>query len=336
MSYFLWSTTPDDALAALARDSQLRDPAVLAAQVRRMIRDPKSWEFVEQFAEQWLELDRLDRVTVNRERYRGVDDEIVTAMRLESLHFFAEVLRSDLSVLTFVDSDFTCLNEALAAHYGVSGVVGPHFRRVPLPASARRGGVLTHASVLTGNSDGVDGHPVKRGMWLLKNLLDETPPPPPPNVPELDRKDPKVKGLTIVQAMAVHRNSTACAGCHRKIDPWGIAFEEYDAVGNWQRDGLGAELRKQRTKHPIESLAELPGGAKVDGIEALQAELLRSRSDDVRRALVRKVMAYALGRSLTLQDIEAADALVARLRERGDGMGALVELVVSSYAFQSK
>ena len=173
-------------------------------------------------------------------------------------------------------------------------------------------------------------------MWLLKNLLDETPPPPPPTVPELDRNDPKVRDLTIPQAIAVHRESLACAGCHRKIDPWGLAFEEYDAIGNWQRDGAGAELRRRRTKHPVESVAELPGGVKVGGMKELQAELLRSRQDDFRKALARKMLAYALGRALTLNDRDAADALIPTLRSRGDGLGTLVELITASAAFQSK
>ena len=173
-------------------------------------------------------------------------------------------------------------------------------------------------------------------MWLLKNLFDETPPPPPPNVPELNRENPKVKNLTIPQALAVHRNSTACMGCHRKIDPWGIAFEEYDAVGNWQRDGVGATLRKRRTTQPIDAKAELPTGVKVDGMRELREELLRSKSDEFRRAMLRKVMAYALGRSLTLGDIEAADALVPALRDRDDRLPALIELIVASEPFQSK
>src|SRR5262249_31260377 len=153
-----------------------------------------------------------------------------------------------------------------------------------------RGGVLTHASILTGLSDGKDGHPIKRGVWLLRNLFDETPPPPPPNVPELNRESPKLKGLTIPQALAQHRNNASCMGCHQKIDPWGIAFEEYDALGYWQRDGQGAALRKKRTQQPIEAVAELPGGVKVNGVKELREELLRSKSDEFRRALLRKMM----------------------------------------------
>jgi hypothetical protein len=336
LSYFLWSSMPDESLIKLAETSQLRNPDVLSAQTRRMINDPRAWEFIEQFTEQWLELDRLQRVTVDRGQYPNFSEELSAAMRMESLHFFGEVLRSDETLFQILDSDFTHVNEVLAEHYGIAGVSGPQFRRVSLDESHHRGGVLTHASVLTGTSDGHDGHPIKRGMWLLRNLLDERPPPPPPNVPDLDRADPKVRGLTIPQALAVHRESTACMGCHRKIDPWGLAFEEYDAIGNWQRDGTGAELRRRRTQHPIESDATLPGGAEVNGMKQLQSELLRTRKDTFRRTLLRKVMAYALGRSLTLADLEAADSLAPTLRDRGDRMATLVELIVASKVFQSK
>jgi mono/diheme cytochrome c family protein len=336
LSYLLWSTMPDEALRRLADQAKLRDPAVLSAQVRRMIQDPRAWAFIEQFTEQWLELDRLQRVAISKDRYPGFDDQLATAMRLETIHFFGAVLRSDLSIFQFLASDFTCVNETMAAHYGIPGVAGPQFRKVKLDAAHHRGGVLTHASVLTGLSDGRDGHPIKRGMWLLKNLLDETPPPPPPNVPELNRDHPNVKNLTISQALAVHRSNASCMGCHQKFDPWGIAFEEYDAVGNWQRTGPGADLRKRRTVQPIESQAELPTGVTVGGMQELRAELLRAKSDDFRRALLRKVMAYALGRTLTLADVETADGLVAALRAREDRLPALIELIVASEPFQSK
>jgi hypothetical protein len=246
------------------------------------------------------------------------------------------VLRGDMSVFEFLDSDFTCVNDRLAAHYGIGGVTGPAFRMVPLDECLHRGGVLTHAGILTGLSDGKDGHPIKRGVWLLRNLLDDPPPPPPPNVPELDRERPGQKNLTIPQALAVHRDQASCNSCHRKIDPWGIAFEEYDAVGNWQRDGKGATLREKRTEQPIAAESELPDGAKVNGLKELREELIRSRSDDFRRAMARKVMAYALGRTLTRGDADAADALVPALRAHDDRLPALIELIVASEPFQSK
>jgi mono/diheme cytochrome c family protein len=336
LSYFLWSTMPDAELMRLADESKLRDPTVRSAQITRLVKDAKAWQFVEQFPDQWLELDRLQRVVVNKERYPGIDDALLAAMRLETVHFFGAVLHENLSIFEFLASDFTCLNDRLAAHYGIAGVEGATFRKVKLDKDHHRGGLLTHASVLTGNSDGIDGHPIKRGMWLLKNLLDDPPPPPPPNVPELNRESPKLRGLTIPQALAAHRDNTACAGCHRKIDPWGLAFEEYDAVGNWQRDGVGAQLRKRRTNNAVDAKVELPGGAKVDGLSGLRDELIRSRADDFRRAMLRKVMAYALGRSLTLRDTEATDALVPTLRERSDKFIALIELIVGSEPFQLK
>jgi hypothetical protein len=335
LSYFLWSTMPDERLFRLADEGKLRDAATLSVQVRRMIQDPRAWSFIEQFPEQWLDLDRLQRVVVSKS-YPGFDDQLAAAMRLETIHFFGEVLRSDLTIFQFLDSDFTCVNDLLAAHYGIAGVTGPQFRRVKLDVGLHRGGVLTHASILTGNSDGRDGHPIKRGVWLLKNLFDEAPPPPPPNVPELNREGPGLKNLTIPQSLAVHRNSPTCMSCHQKIDPWGIAFEEYDAVGNWQRAGVGQALRQQRTQEPIDSQAVLPGGVQVAGMRDLKDELLRTKSDDFRRAMLHKVMAYALGRSLTLNDVEAADKLVPALRDRGDRLPALIELIVASEPFQSK
>ncbi|WP_197442377.1 DUF1592 domain-containing protein [Lignipirellula cremea] len=342
LSYFLWSSMPDETLLRLADESQLRNPSVLAGQVRRLIQDRQAWQFAEQFAAQWLELDRLERVIIDPKRYPQFNDpferlQLLAAMRLETIHFFHEVLQADLSILSFLDSDFTLVNETLAAHYGIPEVQGPNFRKVTLDPALHRGGVLTHAGILAGLSDGSDAHPIKRGMWLLKNLLDDPPPPPPPNVPELDREnDPKLRGLTVPEALALHRSSASCNSCHVKIDPWGVAFEEYDAVGNWQREGIGAELRKRRTSHPIDSVANLPTGETVNGLQELKSELLRSQSDNFRRAMLRKVAAYALGRSLTLRDREAIDALAPALKDRGDRLSALIELIVASEPFQTK
>lgn len=336
LSYFLWCTMPDEQLIALARSGKLRDPAVLVEQTRRMLADPRSWAFIEQFTEQWLELDRLQRLSIQSDRYPGFDDELASAMRQETLHFVAALFRENRSLLELIDSRETFLNDRMADHYGIPGVSGPEFRRVALAPDVHRGGVLTHAAILAGTSDGVEGHPIKRGMWLLRNLLDETPPPPPPNVPELERKDPKNRAKTVAQLLAAHRDSKACAGCHRRIDPWGLAFEEYDAVGNWQRDGVGAKLRLLRTKEPVVAAAELPTGTKIDGLRELQAELLRSKPDDLRKAAARKLLSYALGRSLNIADIEAANGLAGVLRDRGDGLGTLVEMIVQSEAFHAR
>ena len=327
---------PDAELMKLANEGNLRDTGELSAQVRRMIRDERSWAFIEQFAEQWLELDRLERVVVNKDIYPGFNDQLAAAMRQETIHFFGQVLRDDLSLLQFLDSDFTCVNDALAAHYGIPGVMDPNFRKVQLDPNLHRGGILTQAGILTGLSDGQDGHPIKRGVWLLRNLLDDPPPPPPPNVPELNREERASGGLTIPQALELHRSSASCNGCHRKIDPWGIAFEEYDAIGNWQRDGAGAELRAKRTHQPVESETKLPDGTTIAGMRDLRDELLRSRSGDFRRAMIRKIMAYALGRTLSPGDVTAAEGLEANLQASGDRLSTLIELIVLSQPFQSK
>jgi mono/diheme cytochrome c family protein len=326
LSYFLWSTTPDDRLMEAARSGQLREPDGLAEQVRRMLADPRSWGFFDQFTEQWLELDRLQRVVFDRRL--GFSEELAADMRQETVHFVAALVRENRSLFQLVDSPDTFLNQALAGHYGIEGVAGPEFRRVALAPQHRRGGVLAHAAVLAGTSDGVEGHPIKRGMWLVKNLLDEPPPPPPPNVPEIERKDPKNEGLNLRQMLAQHRESKACAGCHRQIDPWGLAFEEYDAVGRWRA--------RPRQKNPADALVELPTGAKIDGLGQLKAELVRSKADVLRRAVSRKLLAYALGRTLNIADVEAADALAARLRDRGDGLGDLVVMIVQSEVFQAR
>jgi hypothetical protein len=326
LSYFLWSSTPDERLMAAARSGRLREPEVLAEQVRWMLADPRSWGFFKHFTEEWLELDRLQRVVIDPRRYPGFNDDLAEAMRQETVHFVAALVRENRSLFQLVDSPDTFLNEPLANHYGIAGVSGPEFRRVALAPEHHRGGVLTHAAVLAGTSNGLEGHPVKRGMWLVKNLLDEPPPPPPPNVPEIERENPKNKGLTMAQKLAQHRDSKACAGCHRQIDPWGLAFEEYDAVGQW----------RPRQKKQAEAAVELPTGAKIEGLDQLKAELVRSKADVLRRAVSRKLRAYALGRTLSIADVEAADALAARLRDRGDGLGDLVMMIAQSEAFQAR
>jgi mono/diheme cytochrome c family protein len=329
LSYFLWSTMPDEPLMALARSGQLRAPEALAEQTRRMLTDPWSWDFFHQFTEQWLELDKLQRVVLVFDRKQlAFRDDLIPAMRQETVHFVAGLVRENRSLFELVDSPDTFVNEMLAAHYGIEGVHGPEFRRVALAPEHHRGGLLTQAAILAGNSDGVEGHPIKRGMWLVKNLLDEPPPPPPPNVPEIERKDPKNRGLNLRQMLAQHRESKACAGCHRQIDPWGLAFEEYDAQGRWRPP--------PPPKNPADALVELPNGAKINGLRELKAELVRSKADVIRRAVARKFLAYALGRTLSIADVEAADALAARLRDRGDGLGDLVAMIVQSEAFQAR
>ena len=190
-----------------------------------MLADPRAERFSQHFVEQWLGLDGMDSVTHVK------DDALREAMRQEPIAFFREVLRSNSSVMDFLHSDYVVVNERLAQHYGIPGVFGPHFRKVPIAAQTHRGGILTSAAILTMNSDGTDSHPLKRGVWLLKRILQDPPPPPPADVPKVDLTDPRILKMTLKERIADHRNKPACISCHSRIDPWGIAFENYDALG---------------------------------------------------------------------------------------------------------
>ena len=248
LSYFLWSTMPDDVLFRLAEQKKLRDPAVLRAQVKRMLDDSRSQQFVEHFTSQWLDLDGIYRVAVNPEFFPQFRDAMKDTMRKETLAFFGTVLRDNLSSLTLLDSDFAMLNGNLARHYGIPGVAGHGFRKVALKPEHNRGGLLTHGSILTGNSSGDDTHPVKRGVWLLERLLGDPPPPPPPAVPTLAQDDTTGQRLSLKQKLFAHRQDAACMNCHRKIDPWGVAFENYDGVGAWRDTRLSAKAAKTAAK----------------------------------------------------------------------------------------
>jgi mono/diheme cytochrome c family protein len=253
LSYFLWSTMPDSTLLTLAAEKNLSDPDTLRLQVRRMLDDPKSQQFVERFSSQWLDLDSLYRIAVNPEFFPRFNDSLKDVMRAETVSFFGKVLSEDLSCLTLLDSDFAMLNGPLAKHYGITGVAGSEIREVKLSPEHRRGGILTQASVLLGNSTGDDSHPVKRGVWLLSRLLGDPPPPPPPAVPTLAEEENKGTRLSLKQKLEAHRTESACMNCHRKIDPWGVAFENYDGIGIW-RDTTKGEPVSNATETPSEQL----------------------------------------------------------------------------------
>ena len=232
-----------DRLFSLAKTGVLRDPKVLGAEVDRMIADKRAWQFTDEFLGAWLYLDAMDRVAVNADYHPNFTDHLKTQMRDETRHFFMEILRDDLSATNLIDSDFLMLNETMARHYGIEGTWGSTFRRVTLDQSSPRGGLPTQASLLMGNSTGADSHPIKRAVWVRKRLLDDPPPPPPANVPELDTENPELAALSVREQLRVHRQEESCASCHKDIDPWGVAFEHFDAVGQW-RD----EIRKMRPR----------------------------------------------------------------------------------------
>ncbi len=321
LSFFLWSSIPDARLLELASQEKLSEPGVLRAEVERMLSDPRSQRFARHFVSQWLGLDAMDSVTHVR------DEALKAAMQEEPIAFFEEVLKRNGSVLEFIDSEYAVVNERLASHYRIGGVFGPHFRAVPLAGQAHRGGILTTAAVLAMNSDGKDSHPLKRGVWLLERILHDPPPPPPPNVPEVDLTDPEILKMTLKERIADHRNHPACISCHAKIDPWGIAFENYDALG---------VFRTQINNKPVDATAMLFNNHELAGVEGLKQYLLADRQDQFAHAMVHKLTAYALGRPLSFGDRSDIDHLVGQFRSDGDRLQDLVHLIVQSDIFRSR
>ena len=233
LSYFLWSSMPDDELFQLARDHRLRDPEVLHAQIHRMLLDPKSRALVENFGGQWLETRNLDSLQPDPGKFPQFNNELRRDMQRETELFFQSIIRDDRPIADFIAANYTFLNQRLAAFYGIPNVEGPQFRRVDLPPDSHRGGILTQASVLTVSSYPARTSPVLRGKWILQNLLDSAPPPPPPNVPKLDETALGATA-TMRQRLEQHRANPACNGCHARMDPLGFELENYDAIGQWR------------------------------------------------------------------------------------------------------
>ena len=327
LAMFLWSSVPDEQLRSLAVQGKLNQPAELQRQVQRMLKDGRSNRFSKHFVRQWLGMQLLDFLRIDRKRHRRFNPRLKESMKQEPIAFFKEVLKHNHSVLDFIHSDYTMANERLARHYGLPRIRGNELRRVALRPQDRRGGVLTQAGLLAMNSDGSDSHPLKRGIWMLKNLLDDPPPPPPPAVPEIDLADPKIAKLTLKQRIENHRNHAACMSCHAKIDPWGIAFENFDATGKWRTQVKGKK---------VDATSLLFNKEKLDGMEGLKRYLLSNRQDQFVRAMVQKMTTYALGRPLTFGDRSRVDQIAADLRRKGDGLSTLVTLIVTSDMFRSK
>ncbi|MGI9474019.1 MAG: DUF1592 domain-containing protein [Rubripirellula sp.] len=326
LSLFLWCSLPDETLLGLASAGRLTDHEVLRQQVNRMLADPRAARFTRHFVEQWLKMQPLEYLRPVKGA-NGLDEALLESMKQEPIALCADMLRHDSSVLDFIDSDYLVVNERLAKHYGIPEVQGNHFRRVSLPAEQNRGGLLTQAGLLTMNSDGKDSHPVKRGVWLLTNLLNDPPPPPPPAVPEIDLSDPEIAKLTLKQRIEDHRNHPACLSCHQKIDPWGIAFENYDAMGRW-RDQIDGEV--------VDATSDLPGKGSLDGMKGLKEHLIQDRCEQFVRATVEKMAAFALGRQLEFGDRAGVTDVMRRVRSSGDGITTMVMCLVTSDLFQSR
>ena len=327
LSFFLWSSLPDAKLLRLAKQGRLRKPKVLERQTRRMLADPKAKRLARHFTRQWLGLDLLDFLKIDTKAHGRFDPLLMEAMKEEPVAFFTEVLQRDRPVTDFLQSDYAMVNDRLANHYKMPELVGSELRPVKLQPGARRGGLLTQAGLLAMNSDGKDSHPLKRGIWLLENILNDPPPPPPPAVPEIDLADPEILKLTLKQRMEQHRDDPACYSCHAKIDPWGIAFENFDATGQW-RDLIG--------KEPVDATSRLFNKHELSGMVGLKQYLLATRQDQFAHAMTYKLAAYALGRPLTFGDRAQIDDITAELREQGDGLQDLVILIVKSDLFELK
>lgn len=327
LALFLWCSTPDDELLDLASRGRLSDPQTLADQARRLLDDARSQRFVERFVYQWLGMQLLDHLSVDRKVYPRFGPGLKEAMRREPVALFDHVLRNNASVIDFLHADYAIVNERLAQHYGIPGVYGAGFRRVGLADEVTRGGLLTQAGFLAMNSDGKDSHPLKRGIWLLESLLNDPPPPPPAAVPEIDLADPEVAKMTLKQRIEDHRDDPACISCHAKIDPWGIAFENFDAVGAW-RDRVNGE--------PVDATSLLFNKQKLSGVTGLKRFLLANRQDQFARAVVHKLVTFALGRPLTLKDRAAVDRITHDMRNREDRLADLVILVVTSELFRTR
>ena len=338
LSFFLWSTTPDDSLIARASSGALNTPAELSRQVRSMIKDPRSEEFIRHFTDQWLDLSGIDRVAINPEYYPGFDDRLKPMMREETRRFFGEILHGDLSALNLIDSSFTMLNEPLARHYGLKGPRSGAFERVALKPGDHRGGLLTQAGILLLNSTGEDSHPVRRAVWVLDRLLDNPPAPPPADVPGLEADDPRFQSLPVRRQLELHSHKEACADCHQSIDPWGIPFEHYDAVGLW-REAVARSPRERNGKKvtaPIEDQSILPGGHQVHGVSDLKAFLLKHRKRRFATALTSRLLAYGLGRSLSFEDAEEVESLTNQFEKSDYRLGSLLVAIAQSETFRRK
>lgn len=338
VSYFLWGTMPDSELRQLADDGSLQNDAALQKQVKRMLSDARSWRFVENFAGQWLDLDGVDAVAVNPEFFPKFDNSLKDDMKQESLHFFAEVLRKELSCLNFISSDFVMVNDRLAEFYGIDHPRSGHFRKVQLPAdSVRRGGVLTQASFLLSTSTGAESHPIYRARWFLDRVMGDPPGEPPADVPELDMEKKELKGLPLKQQLELHRTKSACNRCHRRLDPWGIPFESFNGIGQ-HIGSLTSEpgRRGKRPKSVVQDDTALPDGTNVKGSQELIDYLLKAKKEQFGEAFCKHLLTYALGRSLEWTDQPLIDRLSANFRANGYKMNRLISEIVLSDAFRSK
>jgi len=326
LSYFLWSSMPDKTLFDLAARGTLRQSDVLREQVERMLVDPKSAAFIEHFTDRWLRLDKIGSMPPDVKRYRDYYTEnLDVAMKQESHMFFGHILKHNLNIATFIDSDFTFANRGLAKLYGMPPLDDAELVKVAI-ADQRRGGLLGQASVLTATANGIDTSPVIRGVWVLENLLGTPPSPPPPDVEPLA---PDLRGATTIrEQLARHREITSCNDCHAKIDPMGFALENFGPIGEW-RDTY------YRQRNPIDASAQFPDGTRYRDITEFKTQLMRHQNL-VGRNLARKLLEYATGRIMEVTDRGTVDKITESVSAKGNGLRDLVHAVVQSEPFRTK
>lgn len=333
LSFFLWSSVPDDELLKLAGEGRLKEPKVLEQEVHRMLADPRSDQLVNNFAGQWLYLRNLQSIVPAMEEFPDFDDNLRQALRRETELFFGSIVHEDHDVLDLLTANYTFVNERLARHYGIPNIYGSEFRRVTLSADSPRRGLLGQGSILTATSLATRTSPVLRGKWILENILGVPPPEPPPNVPALkentrptDTSVETVEAPSVRQRMEEHRANPVCASCHKMMDPIGFSLENFDAVGHWRtRDG----------RSPIDASGQLVDGTKVDGPEALRQALL-VYSEQFVRTLTEKLLIYATGRSAAYYDMPVVRSISREAARKNYRFSSLVLGVVNSPAFQMR
>lgn len=325
LSYFLWSSAPDDALASQAAAGRLHEPAVVAAEARRMLRDPKIRRLATEFACQWLHVYDFDTLDEKSERHFPTFSSLRSDMYEETIRFFTDLFQNDGSIASIFDSDHTFLNESLARHYGIANVVGPEWRRVEGVRSQGRGGILGFATTLAKQSGASRTSPILRGNWVSEVLLGEKLPRPPKDVPRLP-EDEGESDLTVRQLVEKHSRDERCAGCHVRIDPIGYALEGFDAIGRRREVDLAGR--------PIDTRSQLQNGTRLDGVEGLRRYLMTDRREVVVRQFCRKLLGYALGRAVQLSDEPLLDDIQASLKSRDDHFSTAVEMIVRSPQFR--
>jgi hypothetical protein len=323
LSYFLWSSMPDEELFRLAARNRLQERAIIEAQVKRMLQDPRARAFADNFAGQWLRVRDLRTVQPDPRRFQKFTPALREAMYEEPIEFFHALVRNDRSLIELLDANYTFLNEELARHYGMTNIIGPEFRRIEL-TDRNRGGVLGMGAILTLTSYPQRTSPVLRGKWVLEELLGAPPPPPPPDAGGLPADEAPRNGLTFRQRLEEHRKKPQCTSCHARMDPLGFGLENFDAIGRW-RDTIGSE--------PVDAMGEMTTGEKFSGPAELRALLLQ-RKDDFARNVTERMLSYALGRGLEFYDVPTIKRVSEALAKSDYRVSVLVTEIATSYPFQ--